>query len=445
VKKIFHFYQSLFFSNRFFLIWAVLLLLLFLGYWFPFSFLLGKFLFIAFLILTLGDLIYITTSGKLIASRPLPDKFSNGDPNPVNFHIHNHYPLTTYVQIIDEIPPQFQKRDFHLRMKLARGEHRAHTYYLKPVKRGIYNFGKLHLFASSPLGLIKWKSSFEKEKEVKVYPAFIQMKKYELIALTKQRGGGLKKIRRLGHSMEFEQIKIYTKGDDYRTINWKATAKHNRLMVNQYQDQTSQNVYSIIDMGRTMKMPFHQMTLLDYAINSTLSFSNIVLKKHDKAGLLAFEQNINAFIKPDQKKAHLHKIFESLYHLKTGFKETDYEKLFNFINYNITNRSLLMLYTNFEHFSSFRRQLPFLKKLAKKHLLVVIIFENTELNELLEAPITGTSALYSKIIAEDFLRQKKRMIKEMKLYNIHAVLTPPEDLTIQTINKYLELKKRGLI
>ncbi len=445
MKKIIRFYQSLFFTARFFWIWVGLVLILFLGYWFSFLFLAGKLLFIAFVFLTIGDIIYLTTAGKIDAERFLPERFSNGDPNPVKINIFNHYPLVSSVQIIDEVPVEFQKRNFLIHLKISSGQEKEHTYYLKPVKRGVYDFGKLQLFVSGPLGLVKWRSEFEKPKKIKVYPSFVQMKKYELIAFTKQWGGGLKKIRRLGHSMEFEQIRQYNKGDDYRTINWKATSKHGALMVNQYQDQTSQNVFSLIDMGRTMKMPFENMTLLDYAINSTLTFSNIALKKYDKPGLLCFGNEIVSYIKPDQKKAQLHKIFENLYALETKFKETDYEKLYNFIKYKITNRSLLMIYTNFEHYSSFRRQLPFLKKLAKKHLVVVIIFENTELNELIEAPVTGTASLYSKIIAEDFLWQKKRMIKEMKLHHIHAILTPPKELSIQTINKYLELKKRGLI
>jgi len=416
-----------------------------LGYWYAPFFILGKYLLAILFFMSIGDLLYLLRAGKIEVERPLPDKFSNGDTNPVNIYLSNFYPFITKVELIDEIPSQFQKRDFSIKTKLEPNEEKNLKYFLKPVTRGIYQFGQVNAFVMSPLQLIKWRYRFEKPKSLKVYPSFIQMKKYELIALTKQRGGGFKKIRRLGHSLEFEQIKQYNKGDDFRTINWKATAKHSRLMVNQYQDQTSQNVYSLIDMGRTMKMPFEQMTLLDYAINSTLSFSNIVIKKHDKAGLLTFEKNIDFFLKPNHSKSTLNQIFENLYNLNTSFKETDFERLYKFINHKISTRSLLMLYTNFEHFSSFRRQLPFLKKIAKKHLLVVIIFENTELERLINQQITGTSTLYSKIVAEDFLRHKKRMIKEMKLHKIHAILTKPENLTIATINKYLELKKKGLI
>jgi uncharacterized protein (DUF58 family) len=415
------------------------------GYWYPFIFEFTKYLFIALLLITLGEIYFLARTGKIYAQRKLTDKLSNGDPNPVQIDVQNAYSYPVYIEFVDELPYQFQKRDFNKKTYLLPGEKKNLKYYLKPVVRGEYLFGNLNAFISTPLKLVKWRQQFKYSKKVKVYPGYIQMKKYELIALTKQRGAGLKKIRRLGHSLEFEHIKQYNKGDDYRTINWKATAKHRHLMVNRFQDQTSQNVYSIIDMGRTMKMPFEQMSLLDYAINSTLSFSNIVIKKHDKAGIITFERNIENFFKADHKKATLHHIFESLYKIETGFYETDYEKLYKFINHKIPNRSLLMIYTNFEHYSSFKRRLPYLKKIAKKHLVVVVIFENSEMEQLINQPTEKTSALYAKIIAEDFLRQKKRMIKEMKLHKIHAILTKPQNLTISTINKYLELKKRGLI
>jgi uncharacterized protein (DUF58 family) len=330
-------------------------------------------------------------------------------------------------------------------LTLKSGEIIEKKYTLRPVKRGVYEFGKLNVFISSPLRLAILRRQFSINKEVKVYPSFIQMRKYELIALANKAHLGVKKIRRLGHTMEFEQIKEYNKGDDYRTINWKATAKHNKLMVNQYQDEKSQNIYSIIDMGRTMQMPFNEMTLLDYAINSTLAFSNIAIKKKDKAGMITFEKKIHSYLKPENKKQHLQDIFESLYNIKTEFNETDFERLYTFIRHKIPTRSMLMVYTNFEHINSLKRQLPFLKKLSKKHLLVVIIFENTELNKLIEKQVSDNQSLYHKIVANDFYLQKRMMVKELKLHNIQTILTAPENLTSATINKYLQLKARGMI
>ncbi len=171
------------------------------------------------------------------------------------------------------------------------------NYNIRPVKRGEYQFGALNIYVSTMLNIVSRRYRFEQNKTVAVYPSYIQMKKYQLMAVSDRLFEvGIKKIRRIGHSMEFEQIKEYVLGDDYRTVNWKATARKRQLMVNHYVDEKSQQVYSIIDMGRTMKMPFDKMSLLDYAINSSLVISNIALLKQDKAGIIAFNNKVTSVL-----------------------------------------------------------------------------------------------------------------------------------------------------
>jgi len=226
---------------------------------------------------------------------------------------------------------------------------------------------------------------------------------------------GLKKIRKIGQSSEFEQIKEYTIGNDMRTINWKATARKNQLMVNQYEDEKSQHIYNLIDKGRLMRSPFNEMTLLDYAINSSLVLSNIIIKKQDKAGLLSFNHIIDAFLKPDNKVKQLKNILEILYKQSTNFLESDFSKVYAFIRRNIKRRSLLILYTNFNSMIGLKRQLPYLRILNRFHLLVVVFFKNTGIETISQQKANTLEDIYINTIAEN------------------------------TINKYLELKSRGFI
>jgi uncharacterized protein (DUF58 family) len=215
------------------------------------------------------------------------------------------------------------------------------------------------------------------------YPSFLQLRKYMLMAFSnKLLEYGLKKIRRIGHTMEFEQIKDYVPGDDIRNINWKATAKRNQLMVNQYQDERSQPIYSVIDKGRAMKMPFEGLSLLDYAINATLVISNVALKKQDKAGMFTFSRKVENKVIAERRPSQMNTILETLYNIRTNFAESDFSRLYTDIKRSITQRSLLLLYTNFETLDALHRQLPYLQAIAKNHLLVVIFFENTELHQL---------------------------------------------------------------
>ena len=401
-------------------------------------------MFIAVL-LTDGILLYRTRKG-LHGYRFTPERLSNGDENELQIHVENFYPFAISLQVIDEIPHQFQKRDFNFELKLKPGEPKVLRYFLRPVKRGEYSFGAVNAYVSSPLGLISRRFRFSADALVPVYPSYIQMRKYELMAISNRlTETGIKKIRKIGQNMEFELIKEYVSGDDIRTINWKATARKNSLMVNHYQDERSQQVYSVIDKGRVMQMPFNGMSLLDYAINASLVISNIAIKKSDKAGLITFQDRVAATVSAGKQKSQMAHIMEVLYNQKTAYRESDFSSLYLHIRRKITQRSLLLLYTNFESIYGLQRQLPYLKRLAGQHLLVVIFFENTEMRSLLQEPANDLRQVYHKAIAEKFSYDKKLIVKELSRNGIQALLTPPENLTVNTINKYLELKARGMI
>ena len=392
------------------------------------------------------DVLLLYLSKGIEASRKTPEKLSNGDLNPIQITIKNGYTFPVSVKIIDEIPFQFQVRDFKIIKTIPASTQKELGYDLRPTERGEYFFGNLNIYVSSPLKLISRRFTFDKDQMVPTYPSYIQLKKYDLLAFSNNLYQyGIKKIRRIGHTMEFEQIKEYVQGDDLRTINWKATAKKNSLMVNQFQDEKSQSVYMAIDKGRVMQMPFDGLSLLDYAINSTLVLSNVILKKQDKAGIFAFSKKVENRVFAERRSSQMQKILETLYNIKTDFFESDYSRLYVDIKKNINQRSLIILYTNFETMDGLNRQLPYLKGIAKSHLLVVVFFSNTELNAIINKKTGTVQEIYDKVIAEKFMFEKRLIANELKKYGIHSVLTQPENLTLDAINKYLEIKARGIL
>ncbi|MEL6988797.1 MAG: DUF58 domain-containing protein, partial [Bacteroidota bacterium] len=343
-------------------------------------------------------------------------------------------------------PIQFQRRDTAWFASLNSNASKSIQYKIRPVKRGVYDFGALNVFASSPIGLVARRYIFNQGAEVPVYPSFLQMKKYEFAAFTNNLiDHGVKKVKRLGHTMEFEQIKEYVQGDDSRTINWKATARRNNLMVNQFQDQRSQQIYCVVDKGRQMKMPFNGLSLLDYAINASLVLSNIAIKKQDKAGLITFSNKLSSFLKAEKVNRQMFKMQEALYSQRTYYLESNFELLYSFIHRKISQRSLILLFTNFESIHSMRRQLRYFKSIARRHVLVVVFFHNTELDQLVDSSPVKIEEIYQQAIAETTVFEKQMITKELKRSGIYSILTKPEDLTVNTINKYLELKARGVI
>lgn len=377
----------------------------------------------------------------VFAKRISPERLSNGDENTISLYLESYYPFATALEIIDEIPVQFQKRDVLFKTALTSRQHKLLNYLLRPTKRGEYEFGYLRVYVQSPLKIISRRYNFEQAETLPVYPSFLLMRKYELMAISNRLNEiGIKKIRRLGHSMEFEQIKNYVPGDDYRTVNWKATARQGDLMVNNYTEEKSQHVYCIIDKSRSMKMPFDGLSLLDYAINASLVLSSVALLKEDKAGLITVAEKKGAVIAADRRPTQLNKIMEVLYKEKTRYLETNLELLYTTIRRTLKQRSLVVFFTNYESLSALNRQMSILKQIAKFHLLLIVFFENTELKELSVESAGNVEGIYIKTIAEKFVNEKKLIVKELARHGIQSILTTPQNLTVNTINRYLQIK-----
>ena len=439
------FYKSLLFSRRWYRLLVVVILLFVLSYGIPFLFVVAQ-LFLLFLaVVTILDYVVLFARRDPVGMRrELSDRFSNGDPNAVRLVVKNQYPYPVSLRIIDELPDQFQERGYSQYANLKAGESRELDRTLRPKQRGEYFFHDINVFIRSPFRLLTRHKVLPAATMVKVLPSYQALKQYELLAGSRNLAeNGNKRIRKLGHSLEFEQIKEYVTGDDLRSLNWKATArKGGQLMVNSFTDEKSQQVYCLIDKGRVMKMPFDGMSLLDYAINATLVLSRVALVKQDKAGILTFADQIGTFLPAGRKAMQMSHILEILYNQQTRFQETDYEKLYALVRTRITQRSLIVLFTNFESLSGLQRQMPYIRGIAKNHLLLVVFFENTGLQQIREKEAGTIEDVYTRTIADKFAYEKRLIVKELNQHGIATILTAPENLTVQTVNKYLEIKAR---
>jgi uncharacterized protein (DUF58 family) len=440
-------FQSFQLTPRFFATCGANVILFALGFAMPFIIPIAKLLLLAIVVLLIAEWILLYFgSVEIYGKRTMSKMLSLGDDNKITLAVKNKSRVKLKITLYDEIPFQFQLRDFKLQLEIKPSEMREFEYHLRPSKRGVYSFGYTNAITSILFGLAARRIQICTEQQVPVYPSIIQMKKYELLAFSKiSKYEGIKKIRRLGHSYEFEQIKQYVIGDDVRSINWKATSRRDQLMVNQYEDERSQQIYTIIDKSRNMHMPFNGLSLLDYAINSSLVISNIALKKYDRTGLITFSHKIGTTLPAERSELQLKKILNSLYHEKPQPLEADYDLLYRAVKNVIHGRSLLFLYLNFESTYALERALPVIQKINHQHLLVVMIFENTELIEYSKKAPAYVSDIYANTIAGKLLNEKKEIVAILRKHGIQTILSRPEDLSINTVNKYLELKSRGLI
>lgn len=391
--------------------------------------------------------------GTLTATRKVDINMSNGMDNLVEISLANSFPYSVNIVVLDEAPDILQLRDNALTAMLEPGAQKTLSYNIHPVKRGLYTFHNTNVFVNVWPFFVSRRIVSSNEQHVRVYPAFKFLHNMEMLSFrNREMTLGAHTQSRIGQSKEFENIREYVLGDDYRMINWKASARRHLLMVNQYAQEKRQDIYAFVDKGRGMQHTFENLSLLDYSINSTLQLSFVCIQQQDNVGLLTFERNINTFFQAVGGMSQIHKFREALYAESTEFAQSDYSALFSFCQRNIKKRSLLIIYTQFDSVNSLNRQMPYIKELAKLHLVLIVFFIDSDIQQLcyqspsemstVDKPMTGTEVYATQMVAQRMSFEQHQIVRELKKHGIFSLLTSPESLTVNVINQYLALKER---
>lgn len=437
----------MFLSRRFIQFLVACIFLIALGKLWPIFYTIGAIALLVLLVAVVTDLFSVySKDADIECERIMSQRFSNGDPNTIILKIKSSYKRPVKVTIIDEIPVEFQNRNFSLQTILKKDKSEEVKYQLTPKRRGEYLFEKINIYVLSRWGLVERQFKIDTTMSVKVYPSFSFIRNMELLSIhNKNKECGIKQVRRIGNSMEFDQIKEYVIGDDFRTINWKASARKHELMCNVYMDEQSQQIYNVIDKGRGMQHTFDKMSLLDYAINASLALSYMTMQHSDNTGLITFEKQIDSFVPASRKANQLEILIENLYKEKTSYLQSDFSCLYEWVRLKVNKRSLFVIYTMFDTNISMERQLPYLRKLATNHVVLVVFFKDKELAELSAKKPSSEQEYFDHVVAENIEFEKKMIVKNLRRYGIQSILTQPENLTVDVINKYLSLKAQRVI
>jgi uncharacterized protein (DUF58 family) len=415
------------------------------SYGLPICYFIGHILLITLLSLTILDWILLfSESSPIKYERHMAKRMNLGDSNTVQLNLLSKGKLPYYILFFEGFPDEMQEREAYFKGYLETGQLLNFKYDFKPKKRGVITFKDPLIYLQSFFYLVRRKIAISNHQKISVYPSIIQMKRYELMVFQQLRiNTGIKKTRRIGNASEFEQIKNYVQGDEIKKINWKATSRRNELMVNQFQQEKAQNIYFILDKSRNMQAEFEGMNLLDYAINSTLAIANVAGKTGDKTGLISFSNKLGTVLPAERSSRQMRRILEELYSQKSLFLEANYDLLFQALQRSVKTRSMILLFTNFETESSMKRVLPLLHKINQKHLLVVVLFQNTALEAIAFEPLLKIKDVYHTTVAERLSSIKERLAWELRKNGIQTILSNPNELSVKTINKYLELKAKG--
>ncbi len=320
------------------------------------------------------------------------------------------------------------------------------SYTVRPPRRGDYRFGDLHLRWQSTLGFLLRQATFPASGPVKVYPNLVDVRKYDLLLRRNRLWGlGLRATRVLGRGSEFERLRDYSPDDDYRRINWQATARRGKPISVEFETERSQTVIALLDTGRMMRSPVGEVAKMDYAINAVLLLAYVAAQKGDRVGLLAFADAAHTWVAPRSGKAQFHRLLAQLYAVESQPVEPDYTAAIAYVAAKQGKRSLVLLFSDLTgtlHANTLAVQLA---QLQRRHLVVLVTLRDPTVQALARQPVDDSAALYSRTVAERLLEERRVVLEQLQRRGILTLDVPADELSISVINRYLEIKARQLI
>ncbi len=366
---------------------------------------------------------------------------SIGVENPVKIKVENKSRLPLSLKIKDDYPQGFSSSEKEVGGKVPPHDSLHFRYTSTPFKRGEYTFGKVSARRTSYLGLWVFEHTFNLETQAKVYPNVQMVKKYDILSRKQMLNLlGIKPARIYGRGTEFEMLRDYQIDDEYRSIDWKATSKKGKPISRVYQVERTRTVLLMVDAGRIMGVHVGNLTKLEHAVNSALLVSFVALRLGERVGLCIFSSDIKEYIPPQGKRSHFNVIVEALYNLKADAYESDYKKAFEYISLKNKKRSLIIIYTDLIERLISQELIRYCSTLQKIHLPLCVAVRDTNITEIAQCRPGTERELYQKAVALKILRERQVAIGELTRRGVRVVDEIPENLTILTLNRYLELK-----
>ena len=391
-----------------------------------------------------ADLFLTPSKNAVIANRQADDKLYFKALNHVELTIRNNWTRKLKIEVKDDLPDwHFEIISQDLLKEVEPGEERIFSYDVIPKKRGAYIFNNVYIRYDGILGLCKKYVTLNIPEEFKVYPNLKDLGKYRLI-MQKHRllTHGQKRIPLRGNGSEFESLRDYVDGDDYRKINWMATARMNKLIVNQYEAEKNQPVYILLDTGRSMSYSIKGYKKLDYSINAALILSDIVNQKGDNSGLLVFNADISQLVPPGKGESHRNTLMEALYHVEDSNNVSDYHGAFFHLLNVQKRRSIVFIFTDFETTEEARELLEAVPIISRRHIPVVVLTVNESLETIAKSNGSNLQSVYNEAVAESLLAERKDIIRSLNQRGVICLETYAENFAIDTVNQYLSLKER---
>lgn len=379
-------------------------------------------------------------------TRRCPDVFSLGEANRVVLELRSNTDEPLSLKLNDDLFAGSSSPDLPLSVELAPHETREVSYRLVPTRRGAFELGDHFLRHSSRLRLWTRQVRIRARSDVRVYPDLAMIRTFELLARTNREYALVRATKLRGGETEFARLRDYTTDDDYRAIDWKASARRQKLTAREYQLESDQNVLFMLDSGRLMTALVDELSQFDHALNASLMMAHVAARGGDKVGLLTFDERVHSFVLPERGRDASRRLVQSCYNVYPRLVESNYDDAFAHIALRLRRRALLVLFTQIVDDNAALTLGRHVRSLARRHLPLVVLLRDTDLTELAEGRrLEGPTRLYQRGAAAELLRWKSGVVRELIGAGALVLETSAERLTGSLINRYLEVKTRQLL
>jgi uncharacterized protein (DUF58 family) len=384
--------------------------------------------------------------GRFEVSRRHDTKLSLGADNPIHLTVRNRGQRPVSFWLRDEPPDAFEIDRRIFAGEIAARRSWQGTYRVRPLRRGDYKFGDLNLRWRGPLGLIVRQARIEAAGPVKVYPNLLDVRRYDLLLRRNRlQELGLRHTRMFGEGTEFERLREYLPDDEYRRIDWKATARRNRPVTIEYQTERSQNVIAVLDTGRMMQSPVAQIAKLDYVVNAILFLAYVALGKGDKVGLMTFADEVAQFVTPRQGRGQFYRMLELLYGIEAQPVEPDYRRALSYLALKQRKRSLMVIFTDLSGGVSMQSLVGHVSVLARRSLPLVVTISDPDIHAAAQQRPYDSLTVYQRAAACQLLDERQVALDNLRRQGVLTLDVPANQLSMAVINRYLELKGRTLL
>jgi uncharacterized protein (DUF58 family) len=393
-----------------------------------------------------ADLLPLLRPCKLRVRRIMKRSASLAKPHEVNIEIDNDSATQWIIDVRDDQPDGITATPDRTRIVLPPKKQAQVRYSLRSNRRGAFELQNVYFRLHTWLGL--WVRFVHRPvvDSLRVYPDMKQLSEYAVLAKTNRLSLiGVRKTRRIGQDNNFERLRDYAEGDNYRHIDWRSTARRNRLTVKQYQADQSQRIHFMIDCGRMMTNEYQGLSLVDYAFNSMLMLSYVALHQRDSVGLTCFSDRVHDYVPPSAGGRHMNRLLHATYDRFPSFVQSRFDLAFLHLSNHCRRRSMVVLITNVIDVLSANQITDYLSNLSGRHLPILVLLRDHRIFDYADYPDMDETVLYRSAAAAELLTWRNEVLQTMKQRGILIVDAFPEQLTAPLVNQYLEAKSRHLL